>query len=113
MVELRDTHECQNANDLGITIRLEGPTTGPATYRDAGESVAASNSTRSAHVWVFVYAHDMDMEGPAICVSYVGPDSTGPATEFLEYKTLLTYYSLKAKQQASLRGAVVPVGEGD
>ena len=113
MVELRDTHECQNANDLGISIRLDGPTTGPATYRDAGESVAARNSTRSAHVWVFVYAHDMDIQGPAICVSYVGPNSTGPATEFLDHKTLLTYYALKAAQQTNLRNATVPSGEGD
>ena len=113
MVELRATHEHQNTNDLGITIQLDGPTTGPAVYKDAGERVAASNSTRSPNVWVFVYAHDMDIQGPALCVSYLGPDSTGPATEFLSHKTLLTYYSMKAGQLANLRGTVVPAGEGD
>ncbi len=112
---IRDTHEHQDGDDLAIKIRLDEPAEGLQAFRDAGERVAQQNSSRAPRIWVWTYAHDMDLMGPAICISYVGPDNTDglAITEFFDPKTLLTYYSLKSEQLAMLRDEIVPEGMGD
>lgn len=115
MISIRDTHEHLEGDDLGIKIRLEAVADGRDAYSKIGERVAQQNSTRASRIWVWTYAHDMDLEGPALCVSYVGTDTTdGRAiTEFFDPQTLMTYYSLKNTQLAMLRNRVVPDGQGD
>lgn len=115
MIAIRDTHEHLEGDDLGIKVRLDVAVPGKDVYSEVGEHVAEQNSTRAPRIWVWIYAHDMDLEGPAICVSYLGDDvSDGKAiTEFFDPKTLITYYSLKASQLAMLRDECVPDGEGN
>ena len=115
MTAIRDTHEHLEGGDLGIKIRLDTAAQGRKTYSDVGERVAQQNSTRAPRIWVWTYAHDMDIEGPAICVSYLGTDTAdGRAiTEFFDPQTLMTYYSLKTTQLAMLRDQVVLDGQGD
>lgn len=115
MISIRDTHEHLDGDDLGIKIRLDEAAAGKEAYSTAGERVAKQNSTRAPHIWVWTYAHDMDLEGPAICISYMGPDNMDGAaiTEFFDPATLITYYSLKATQLDMLRNQVVLDGLGD
>ena len=116
MISIGDTREhLDDGGNLGIKIRLDAPVEDPRAFSDVGERVAKQNRTRAPRIWVWTYAHDMDLEGPAICVSYVGTDTTDgiPITEFFDPKTLWTYYSLKKTQLAMLRDQVVPEGMGD
>ena len=95
MTEIRDTCECHVGDDLGIKVRLAEPVDGPDVYSRVGEHVADQNGSRAPNIWVWVFAHDMDIEGPAVCVTHLGPD--GPATEFLDPSALLLYYNLKSR----------------
>ena len=115
MTDIRDTHEHLEGGDLGIKIRLDAVAHDRNTYSEIGERVAQQNSARAPRIWVWTYAHDMDLAGPAICVSYVGIDTAdGHAiTEFFDPQTLMTYYSLKTTQLAMLRDQVVLDGQGD
>ncbi len=98
MLEIHDTHERHVGNDLGIKVRLSEAVKGPEDYSRIGERVASHNSTRASSIWVWVFAHDMDIEGPAVCVTHLV--SGRSATEFIDPAALLLYYSLKGNPES-------------
>ncbi len=84
-----------DGESLGLKVQLSGPA-GPVELKRVGEAVAVKHRARAPQVWVWVFGHDMDLEGPATCVSYVGPGE-GPLTEFVDPVALTTYYHQKLR----------------
>ena len=110
MTEIRDTCERHVGDDLGIKVRLSEPVDRPDVYSQVGEHVADQNSSRASNVWVWVFAHDMDIDGPAVCVTHLGPDRGEPATEFVDPSAQLLYLSLKNRP---LMDDAISDGEAD
>ena len=78
---------------LGIKVRVSGQC-GPAEFKRVGEAVAGQRRARAPEVWVWVYGHDMDLEGPSVCVSYTSTEEE-PITEFIDPKAVRAWYSGK------------------
>lgn len=94
MIGVAASGEFQSEGDLGIKIKLEAPAD-VDELKEAGERIALRNRQRAKRVWVWVYGHDMDIDGPAACVSYVGDGEEGAVTDFTDPAALALYYGLK------------------
>ena len=97
MTAVGSSSEHMDGCDLGIKIQLDGPAD-VHELKAAGERVASKNHERAKRVWVWVYGHDMDLEGPAVCVSYTGKDEPEPVTDFTDPGALALWYTMKAME---------------
>ncbi len=75
---------------LGLKVRVEAHVE-RANFPAIGEAWARANRDRAGKVWVWLYGHDMDEEGPAIAVTYM-EDGAEPVFDFVPASTLLLYY---------------------
>lgn len=92
-----------NGDMVGVRLRLKDqiPDTEREEWvrrvRDLGEHVAKQRGADYGRVWVWVFGNDMDIKGPAICVSYVG-DGSQPITEFTPSHVHSMFYLGKGKE---------------
>ncbi|MDH5591152.1 MAG: hypothetical protein OEZ65_02065 [Gemmatimonadota bacterium] len=82
--------EVLDESGLGIKIRVDGSLP-RVELRRIGEEWAASRSHRASRVWVWLYGHQMDEDGPAMLVTYLEP-GRNPVSDFIPASTLLMYY---------------------
>jgi len=78
----------QVADDVGLT-----------GLQRVGEELAAEHGT-GREAWVWVWARDMDTEGPAACLSYARP-GIGPITEWTDPARVATWYVLREATKRS------------
>lgn len=75
---------------LGLKVRVEAHVDRD-TLPSIGEAWARANRDRAGRIWVWLYGHDMDEEGPAIAVTYL-EHGEEPVFDFVPASTLLLYY---------------------
>lgn len=79
---------------VGLYVRLAGDV-GVLGLQRVGEALAAHHADQGApEVWVWVWAHDMDTEGPAACLSYARPDLR-PITEWTDPQRVAAWYVVR------------------
>ena len=79
--------------EVGMRVQAGVLGATPLQLRQLGEAAAAARlSATEPKVWAWVYGADMDLRGPAVCVSYVDMGSTGPVTEFTDPRLLVLWY---------------------
>ena len=78
---------------MGIRAQAEAMTKDPRQLGVLGERVARDNlRTDMPCVWVWTYGYDMDIHGPAACISYADHNSTTPATEWTDPQIIALWY---------------------
>lgn len=82
--------------DVGVKVRLEDAVPADKAQwaqdvKKLGEHIARARSLDADRVWVWVYGNDMDILGPALCVSYIEKGGI-PATEFTPREAMMLYY---------------------
>ena len=98
MIELPSTalnfeRETEVGDAIGVKARLTGPSD-PEGYKRVGEALALKRRGRANEVWVWVYGFDMDLNGPALCVSYLSAHE-GPMTEFIDPIAVTGFYQAR------------------
>lgn len=68
-----------NGEDVGVWVRAELPST-RAELKVIGEHVARAAANRTHRVFVWLYAADMDTNGPALALTFVEAGRTEPLT---------------------------------
>lgn len=97
--EVRDSVEerfqTRVGGDVAIKVRLRSgvdlqrfPKVGEAVARKAVQGPSGPE-----RVWVWVYGHDMEVQGPAVCVAYA--DGDGATSEFVEPKRVQSWYLMR------------------
>lgn len=78
-------------NDMAIKVQVRDGV-GPKQFAQIGERVASEECGRYARIWVWVYGADMDLDGPAVCVSYMDSSAEAPVSEYADPTELATWY---------------------
>ena len=68
-----------NGDDVGVWVRAELPGS-RAELKAIGEHVALAAANRSHRIFVWLYASDMDMSGPALALTFVEAGRSEPLT---------------------------------
>lgn len=91
---VRDTFEHETNDLLGMKVQLDRAAS-PDELKRIGERLAIDNRSRKAQVWVWLYGADMDLDGPAACVSYVGEGTPQPVTQFIDPAAITVWYLMR------------------
>lgn len=81
-----------NDDDVGVWVRAELPGS-RADLRAIGEHVARSAANRSRRVFVWLYASDMDPDGPALALTFLEAGGSAPMTTFSAESLLIWAFS--------------------
>lgn len=82
--------EVMDGVGLGIKVRVYGSAR-RESLQVIGEAWANAARGRSDRIWVWLYTPDMDIEGPAMSVTYLEGEGC-PRSDFVDPATILLYY---------------------